>query len=221
MPAITCFSMGEGTFYPFTMLGCKDKFIVNSLEVLKIAKARPSLVIFWGGQDIHPSLYQEKHSVYSGATSELVGRDVFERDAYAFCLEHGLPVVGICRGAQLMTALNGGKLIQHVNGHGGDHPVRTIDGQEFKVTSTHHQMMLPKGEFELVAWSKEKRSDVYMGAGVKEIEECHADDFKEPEIVFFPKTRTLAIQGHPEYLSEKSPFVQYTLKLIQEKLHVG
>ena len=40
----------------------------------------------------------------------------------------------------------------------------------------------------------------------------------EPEVVMFPKIKALAVQGHPEWMDSKHPFVKYNLDLIKEKL---
>ena len=69
---------------------------------------------------------------------------------------------------------------------------------------------------ELIAWSTHKLSPKYIGNNSEEIAEKEIP--VEPEIVFFPEVKGLAVQGHPEWLGPKSQFVQYVLKLISEKL---
>lgn len=224
MPRITLFSALYPDFRPFdSLLSVKHRcFTVDHPSVLNIGKQDPgrSLLLFWGGQDIHPSLYKEGRGALSGAGGKISERDHIEVGLYQKAVELGIPVLGICRGAQLMCALNGGKLVQHVVGHTADHHITTNTGGRILVTSTHHQMMLPKGDFELLAWSSEKRSSVYFGAGRTQIEECHEEAFKEPEIVFYPKTKTLAVQGHPEYMKADEAFPQYVFQLLKEKLNV-
>lgn len=227
MASITLFSALFRDFYPFeSELSERHRcFVVDHPSVLNIAKQNPgrSLLIFWGGQDIHPSLYKEGRSALSGAPQRLQegDRDQIEVSLYEKALDLGIPVLGICRGAQLMCALNGGKLVQHVAGHTMDHRITTNTGAQMVTTSTHHQMMLPKGDFELLAWSSKRRSSVYFGVGKTQIEECHEEAFKEPEIVFYPKTKTLAVQGHPEYMHTSEPFPKYVFQLLKEKLNVA
>lgn len=220
---LTLFSVLFNDFYPFNEFAKSETFLVRDPKVLSIGKQDPKncLLILWGGEDIHPSLYRQERCFLSGAPHNLSNRDRLERDAYFHAVKLGIPVIGICRGAQMVCALNGGKLVQHVSGHGIDHEITTSDGTELLSTSTHHQMMLPSGDFELVAWSSRRRSNVYFGEQDHDIPECFEDGFREPEIVFWPKTKTLGIQGHPEYLETKSPFVKYTQKLLKEKLNVG
>lgn len=175
------------------------------------------IVMYTGGADINPALYSEK---VHPTTSYYSSRDDMEVEAFKQ-IPKGALIIGVCRGAQLLTALNGGKLIQHVTNHtGGSHDITTIEGEVMSVTSCHHQMMwlkdLPEDSYELLAWSTEPRSTIYcMGEGPIKV----PDDFKEPEIVYYPNINALCIQGHPEWMNKNQPTVQYVNKLISKYLN--
>ena len=68
------------------------------------------LVVFTGGADVDPSLYRETMEV---RTHSDLARDLFEKMFYKACRTYVVPMVGICRGAQFLTVMNGGKLKQH------------------------------------------------------------------------------------------------------------
>lgn len=174
-----------------------------------------SILILHGGQDISPSIYGHKPSRMTGADEQLSARDLSEVLLAERAIELGIPIFGICRGAQLSCALAGGTLVQHVEGHvGHSHDVITTDNQILSTSTCHHQMMNPwTVEHELLAWSAPSLSSVYIGEHEKLL-----DMPKEPEVVFFPKIKALAIQGHPEWMATAEPFVQYCLKLVEEKL---
>lgn len=163
-----------------------------------------SAVVFWGGTDISPSLYQEKANSFSEARNEPSRRDLFEWTLMKYCTGEAIPMIGVCRGAQLLCAFAGGKLAQHVTGHNASHEITTNEGEIFKPRADHHQMMLPglpgEVEHELLAWSTHPRSDYYIGQG--ETITYFPAGFKEPEIVWFPGIRGLAIQPHPEWMDE-------------------
>lgn len=170
------------------------------------------LLIFWGGEDVDPQLYGE-HNARSYCDPR---RDAVELAIYRKAKAMDIPVLGICRGAQLLTVVNGGQLWQHVTGHGRTHYVDTKDGEHFPVTSTHHQMMrIPEGG-ELIAWS----SDVLSPTKENCIGEFVVSD-PEPEIVHYPLSKSLAVQGHPEYLAKSHPFPAYVRKLVKERLNVA
>lgn len=203
--------VGNGSYIePFDEIFGDKKNIIDSLEGV-------DAVVFWGGTDIHPSLYKQPahHRNQVAAFPEPTIRDHFERHAMLYCSMHDIPMIGVCRGAQLMTVFAGGSLIQDVTGHSGEHDITTSDGRIFKSTSCHHQMFNLKGtKHELLAWSTENLSRHYEdGFGNVEL----PPDFKEPEVVFFPEIRGLAIQGHPEWATG-SLFAEYCNQLIRTKL---
>lgn len=176
------------------------------------------LVVFWGGEDIGTKLYDQNHYMTSMPT-ELSPRDRAEVSIIEKAIEFDIPMVGICRGAQLLCAYFGGKLFQDVTGHGlgglSTHAMKTIHGKEIPVTSTHHQMMIPGEGMNLIGWSEGLASNkVTMG----EVNDLYPG--KEAEIVSIPYANALCVQGHPEYLVVEHVFPQYVKSLIKEYLDV-
>lgn len=171
------------------------------------------LIAFGGGEDIHPKLYNHSN-VASRVGHDLSRRDIIERAIFTEAVKAGVPMVGICRGAQLVCALSGGSLIQDVTAHGMTHELIVPDRTEpLMISSAHHQMMYPYAiQHEVLGWcrprSKHYESDI-RNFIVPE---------SEPEVVFFPQTKSLGIQGHPEFMRFDHPTVQYLLNLIERKL---
>lgn len=110
-------------------------------------------LLLTGGGDVDPRLYGEKPRREVYGVSET--RDYTEWLALDRAAELGVPVLGICRGMQLMAVHNGGRLKQHVVGHRGiDHVVftetssklrRTLDAPVASFVSLHHQVVLRTG----------------------------------------------------------------------------
>jgi len=201
---------GTGRFYPFDEMGIFNNYKdVNSPNDLDKADC----LVVWGGADISPSLYNRPVSKYCHADEKPSMRDAYEWACMKRAKELGIPIIGICRGAQMLCALAGGHLIQHVEGHGRSHSVVTVDGREFKTNSMHHQMMYPWDvEHVMVAWSKEHQSKVHL-----DVDE-NVNVALEPEFVYFPKVRGAAIQWHPEFMSEDQPSTEYIAKWLKENL---
>lgn len=171
------------------------------------AISKPDIVCFTGGEDINPSLYGEARIT---GTSFNIDRDA--RELEAFEKYKNLPKIGICRGAQLLTVLSGGSLFQDVDGHRGSHPMVDLlfSREDIITTSVHHQMMIPPKDAYVLAMAK-KATQFRSGTDRKKPE-------YDPEVVWIPKTKSLCIQGHPEYggyKSEGSPFKDYFFSLIE------
>ncbi len=69
-------------------------------------------VIIGGGDDIDPALYADSRHHRRGSYDR--ARDAFERRIIEDALERERPLLGICRGAQLLNATLGGDLHQDV-----------------------------------------------------------------------------------------------------------
>lgn len=116
--------------------------------------------LFTGGQDVSPELYGEAKGAHCGPC--LPQRDEMEKKLLELALGADKPLLGICRGIQLLNAAMGGTLYQHLpTEHPSDvrhfqsppydvpvHKVRVGIGsplhwglgvEELNVTSYHHQ----------------------------------------------------------------------------------
>jgi len=175
---------------------------------------KADILLFPGGEDICPALYGEKEGSYT-YTSPL--RDRYELDIFDK-YSKGKFIIGICRGAQLMTVLSGGKLIQHVEGHvlkGNGHWITTNQEEKYVIPSRHHQMCYPKGtKHELIAWSTFQRSTgKYLDGNDHSMN--IPEGFLEPEIIHYPNINALCIQGHPE-MTDNDRLHTYLNKLIKK-----
>ncbi|HHP50954.1 MAG TPA: gamma-glutamyl-gamma-aminobutyrate hydrolase family protein [Moorella mulderi] len=105
-----------------------------------------------GGGDVHPSFYNAP--VKGELRRVQVKRDLFELALVKAALEARKPVLGICRGMQVINVALGGDLEQEVPGEmhdggreGRGHPIRIerdsflypLLGREAWVNSRHHQ----------------------------------------------------------------------------------
>jgi gamma-glutamyl-gamma-aminobutyrate hydrolase PuuD len=185
----------------------------------------PGILALWGGGDIHPMMYNRTNqgSYIQGEVPSY--RDQIEAKMFAQAYKEGVFIFGVCRGAQLGCAMSGGILVQHVENHHHDHLVSTIDGDRFIASSLHHQMMYPWDiKHKLFAWSTSAKSPRYDGITEEEWEkwprkiydELKTEDVIEPEIVYFPVTKCLAVQGHPEMMAANTKHNLYIRKLIDE-----
>ncbi|MGH3337021.1 MAG: gamma-glutamyl-gamma-aminobutyrate hydrolase family protein [Nocardioides sp.] len=97
-----------------------DETVVDALDGLMLI----------GGADITPSSYGAEPHPETVITRP--DRDEHERRLLAAALDRDLPVLGICRGAQLLTVALGGTLRQHLPdevGHPGHRPSVGVFGK--------------------------------------------------------------------------------------------
>jgi putative glutamine amidotransferase len=157
-------------------------------------------LILTGGEDVDPAWYGEEPSLLLSPPSR--DRDIFELALFAVARQRGLPILGICRGIQLINVGMGGTLFQDLpterpgavdhrpNGprnlrshrvilEPGTRAAEALGGLSIQANSSHHQAIkdLAPG---LIAtgWSEDK---------LIEAAETAADD-----------TWLLAVQWHPE-----------------------
>jgi putative glutamine amidotransferase len=153
-----------------------------------------------GGADLDPRSYgAEAHPLTIGSVPE---RDAFEIALADRALARDLPVLGICRGMQVLNVARGGTLHQHlpeVVGHeehrrvlgsfdGADHDVRLAAGslaaraagEERHATKSHHHQAVDR-----------------VGEGLVVTGWAEMDEL--PEAIELPGSRfALGVQWHPE-----------------------
>lgn len=104
-------------------------------------------ILFTGGKDIDPRYYGEEIDEKCGEIDNI--RDEFEISLYCKAAKQDMPILGICRGTQLINICEGGKCHQHIAGHDNTtHSVKInrdsllykiIGKDELSVNSFHHQ----------------------------------------------------------------------------------
>lgn len=139
---------------------------------------RLDAVVFAGGADLDPRLYGEQpHPQTTGLRPE---RDAAELPLMRAALDRDLPVLGICRGMQVMSVVRGGSLTQHlpdVVGHERHRPapgvyglhevrlapgsrVHAILGDTVSVPSYHHQGLDSPGSLTVTGWADDGTAEV-------------------------------------------------------------
>jgi putative glutamine amidotransferase len=147
----------------------------SNIRVADYARVLDALVL-QGGADVSPSTYGEEALAAEWAGDRL--RDVYEIELVHEFVEAGKPVLGICRGAQLINVAFGGALFQDVRTqipeshiHVSDnyekhrHDIRFEPGSRLaglyrgveqpRVSSIHHQSVKTLGRgLRVEAWSE-------------------------------------------------------------------
>ncbi|MDZ7708613.1 MAG: gamma-glutamyl-gamma-aminobutyrate hydrolase family protein [Trueperaceae bacterium] len=162
-------------------------------------------VLFSGGVDIDPARFGQRPSRNLGVVDQ--ERDAFELALYHAARERGLPMLGICRGIQLVAVAAGGTVHQHLQDVPGTHqheqrdrggdPLHTVrltapsvladlfGADSVTVNSYHHQAVdAPPDGYRVTARTHD---------GVVEALEADGGSF------------VLAVQWHPEMAFPRHP----------------
>jgi putative glutamine amidotransferase len=140
----------------------------SNIRVADYARVLDGLVL-QGGADVSPGTYGEQPRSPEWAGDRL--RDVYEIELVHEFIEAGKPVLGICRGAQLINVAFGGSLHQDIPSHRSDdyekhrHAIRFEPGSRLArlypridnpaVSSIHHQSIKALGRgLRVEAWSE-------------------------------------------------------------------
>jgi len=172
------------------------------------------MVLFTGGEDVNPKFYGDKSPLR--LCSFNTERDILEIEIFHTALKHGILMAGICRGLQLFNVMAGGKLMHHISGHSGStHTMSIINGDEFKVNSMHHQMIIPEDGAIVTGWSSENLSKVYIGSDDEKIKYNGV----EIESAIFPKLKAFGVQYHPECMEKDSHGYTYFESMADDALN--
>lgn len=144
------------------------------------------LVCFLGGTDVNPLIYgAERHPMTQPSDTK---RDAIECGVYDFCIAYNIPMVGICRGGQLLNVRNGGTMIQHLS-CGLVSGVVKMRGKynepDIEVLVDHHQGMIsgPTASDKLDRWYDTGKTSGPL------------PDYE----IWYPETKSLSVQYHPEW----------------------
>ncbi|MGH2852924.1 MAG: gamma-glutamyl-gamma-aminobutyrate hydrolase family protein [Solirubrobacteraceae bacterium] len=114
-----------------------DPVLVGSPgEVLELLDG----LVLVGGADIDPASYGEPR--HAETVDTVPERDAFEIALVRAAIERELPVLGICRGMQLINVAYGGTLLQHLPERFGHHEHRRVAGS---FDGADHDVLLREG----------------------------------------------------------------------------
>jgi putative glutamine amidotransferase len=165
-------------------------------------------LILAGGADIDPDTYGASREPQTGET--MPERDLFEVAMARGAIELDLPVLGICRGMQLINVALGGSLVQHLPdqlGHDEHRPVAgSFDGADQDVELLPGSLVADvTGERHHAAKSHHHQGVDRVGEGLLVSGRAIPDGL--PEAIEMPDRRfVLGVQWHPE-VDEQSPVI--------------
>ncbi|MET7292712.1 gamma-glutamyl-gamma-aminobutyrate hydrolase family protein [Streptomyces griseoloalbus] len=152
--------------------------------------ARLDGLVVAGGPDVEPVHYGAEPDPRTGPPAR--ARDAWELALIRAALDRRIPLLGICRGMQLLNVALGGTLVQHIDGHAevpgvfGRHPVKPVPGTRYGALAPE-QTSVPTYHHQAVD---------RLGEGL--IPSAHAEDGTVEAIELSTSGWAVGVQWHPE-----------------------
>ncbi|MBQ9832371.1 MAG: gamma-glutamyl-gamma-aminobutyrate hydrolase family protein [Clostridia bacterium] len=159
-------------------------------------------IVFSGGGDLSPAFAGYENSEILDDVNE--GRDEFESRLFVQANEAGIPILGICRGHQLVNVMLGGTLHRDINeaGYNERHMLLKERGSHTVYTEPNtvaRQVLGNKKEI----WSSHHQAVNTVGKGVRVTARSEEGIV---EAIEHENGRILGLQTHPERMDISEPF---------------
>ncbi|MDG1425903.1 MAG: gamma-glutamyl-gamma-aminobutyrate hydrolase family protein [Flavobacteriales bacterium] len=202
-----------------------DAYNISNIDsILNLADG----IILTGGEDIYPLMYNDTNNIKLCGEFDF-RRDTLEKKLFDYAFNNKLPLIGVCRGMQMMNVASGGTLFGDLPTEIGDSIMHRNNGEvmhNIMVTNNNidnismifpvNGKVLPKKQFFKVnSWHHQ---------GLKEIAEniiviAESYDGLPEAVVINKKVHPfmIGVQFHPERLGKYNPIhVNMKDKFIQQ-----
>jgi len=164
---------------------------------------RIDALVLSGGADVDPARYGRARDPGCGDVEP--ERDAWELSLVAAALSARLPVLGICRGIQVLNVALGGTLVQDLGPEAGDGHSRLDVAREVPV----HAVRLEPGTLAAAVYGTELRVNSLHHQAVDDLGAGLVVSGRSPdgtvEALELPGSPVLAVQWHPEMLLASQP----------------
>ena len=167
--------------------------------------ARIDGLLLAGGGDIHPDRYGSKgHAEVYGVNQR---RDAFELQLVPWAISNQLPLLGICRGIQVINVALGGTLIEHLPDEIGDEishrlPPREPVDHEIELTPGSSLLeIFQEATFSAASWHHQAIRELAPQLSIA----ARAPDGTIEAVQLAGHPELIAVQWHPEMTAAKDP----------------
>ena len=167
-------------------------------------------LVLSGGLDIHPGYYNSNNFVYPNMPQQFYEkRDAFERSIFSDAQKMQMPVLGVCRGLQLINCILGGTLQQDLAAKNSIHKA-IVDENKKQFDKAHGLHIIPGSLLAGIAGTERGVTNSAHHQCVQNIApalmvNCVSDDNVTEGLEWKDKTGKpflLCIQWHPERMYE-------------------
>jgi putative glutamine amidotransferase len=192
--------------------------ITSNEEAIKAQVSMLDGLILSGGDDLSPFLYGEEPEQLLEATAP--ERDTFDILVLKYAMECNIPILGICRGAQLINVYHGGSLYQDNSYREG----KTLKHKQPNNPSlgTHHVSLDKNSKLysiyqqdEICVNSFHHQSVKAVGKGLVVVGQSSDGVVEAVESIEYPFM--IALQWHPEMMAGEDEGSNHLFKTFIEK----
>lgn len=203
---------GIPVIIPVTTDGAVLRAIVSNLDG----------IIMTGGEDIDPAWYKESHRKELGEVDSI--RDIYDLKLLKLAMDRNIPLLGICRGEQLINVAFGGTLYQDIPSQREQHLKHY---QELPGSNPTHKVVVKSGSLLANILEEDTLSvNSFHHQGIKDLAPgftpvAYSTDGIIEGIEAWPDRPVLAVQWHPESLTSAGDTTMLKLfRFLVEKAEV-
>ncbi len=193
-------------------------------DLLKETLDKLDGVLLTGGEDVDPLNYGEDYNHRIELVSPI--RDKFDMTVARLAMDRDMPILGICRGCQIINVTEGGTLYQDISSQVKDSLRHPLVGITPKWHKSHLVTLDPESKLAGIYGTREMWTNGFHHQAVKDVAETmkavgHTKDGMVEAIESKKHTFVVGVQWHPEMMLEKHqdvlPLFESFVKAAQSK----
>lgn len=176
---------------------------ITDVAALRHIAANLDGLIVTGGKDVNPLWYNESPILPLGEVDPL--RDEYELKLIKLATDRNIPILGICRGEQLLNVAFGGTLYQDIpSQRAANNPIKHVQQMSGEYAS-HAAYVTPGSQLAAIIGAGQQAVNTFHHQAVKDlapgfrVAAWSADSVVEA-IEAWPERPILGVQWHPEVL---------------------
>lgn len=176
--------------------GIPIMILTTNIEDIKQIMAEVDGLLISGGGDVDPKYYHQNKADVCGTTDEI--QDIIDLTAFNDAMKQKMPVLGICRGIQIINVALGGTLMQDIHQVKPNIMAETHLSKEAKSPASHQIHMVKNSQLALVQMKKTINS--YHHQAIDQLAPAlTVTAYSDDGIIEAVENETIiAVQWHPE-----------------------
>lgn len=187
-------------------LGAMPVYLAREADPERLVERLDGLILA-GGLDVDPRLYGDRPTEHSTLLDPV--QDEYEIELARLAVAHEMPILGTCRGHELLNVAFGGTLRPHLDGIGAPHHRRII----YPLTDRGHEVRFAEGSILHELYGGSAVVNSFHHQAVERVGEgIRVTAFAEDDVVEgieLEGANAIGVQWHPEFVADSEPILQW------------